>query len=498
MVENKISRSFSYDSQIRSIISDNPEITYSSLAKQVGKSITFVRSRVFDMGLRSATTHAETKSRIVEYKKAHPFVTNFEIAQHVGCSNLTVSKALEKAGLKRKREEVDRNFIAKKLQENPNITSREIAKELGCSKYSVIYEKRRLQKKPSNKVFYPSRPISWEEVSSLLDKQPDITVTAIARELQTSISSIRKILWQHGIKTSTKNKIDKERLVEELRKNPDISYVELGKMFGCSKQAVYELCSRMGLARERHQISGIPESEMLSCIQNNPDKTYNEIAEILNVNECVIRRCALKAGISRAANTREKIKQLLDYAKENPNLMICEYADKFGLSDCFVSDLLAKHGLREKIVSHIDKKGLIKAIKKEPDRSRASLANEFHCSESTVSKVRKQLKYPKKTKTKKTTYPRIQWGEIEKALDENPTISVVALAENFGIAVSTVSRFLRKNNRKRGHLKKVSDEDVQALLDKGTPVKEIASAFGVCVNTIRNSIERMERNGVHS
>ncbi len=488
----------SYDSEIYRIVSDNPEITYATLAKQVGKSVTFVRSRVFDMGLRSATTHVETRSRIVEYKKAHPFVTNFEIAQHVGCSNPTVSKALEKAGLKRKREEVDRNFIAKKLQENPNITSREIAKELGCSKYSVVCEKRKLQKKTTDKIFYPSRPVSWEEISSLLDKQPDITVTALARELQTSISSIRKILWRHGIKTSTKNKIDKERLVEELRKNPDISYVELGKMFGCSKQAVYELCSRMGLARERHQISGIPESEMLSCIKNNPDKTYNEIAKILNVNACVIRRCALKAGISRAANVRKKIKQLLNYAKKQPGLMICEYADKFGLSDCCVSDLLAKHGLREKLVSHIDKKGLIKAIKKDPDRSRASLANEFHCSESTVSKVRAQFKYPKKTKTKKTTYPRIQWVEIEKALDENPTISVVSLSERFGIAVSTVSRFLRKNNRKRGHLKKVSDKDVQALVDKGIPVKEIASVFGVCVNTIRNAMERIERADAHS
>ncbi len=146
----------------------------------------------------------------------------------------------------------------------------------------------------------------------------------------------------------------------------------------------------------------------------------------------------------------------------------------------------------------IDKKGLIKAIKKEPDRSRASLANEFHCSEATVSKVREQLKYPKKAKAKKTKYPRVQWHEIEKALEENPMISVVALAEKFGIAVSTVSRFLRKNNRKRGHLKKVSDKDVQALVDKGIPAKEIASVFGVCVNTIRNAMERIERADAHS
>ena len=283
-----------------------------------------------------------------------------------------------------------------------------------------------------------------------------------------------------------------EAIKKLLKKDPNMSYGKIANHFGVSRQAISQRMQKAKLRAKKPKILyNIDKDEIAKWIINNPDKSYVEGAKVFGCSDTAFAHMARNLGFKRVQNIRINKEKIIEIYKENPDLKMTQIAEKAGCAPMAVSNVLEEAGLREKIKQKIQDKEFKKYLKKHPKATAKEMAEVFGVTEYAIAKAKHRILYgpDKSTRNKDSkTKERADEKEILRLRDENPDWTVRQIAETAGFCLGSIGRILRKYKRQRGHKRMFDRDKMIAEFRKGKTMRELASKFGVSVNGIRAAL----------
>lgn len=147
---------------------------------------------------------------------------------------------------------------------------------------------------------------------------------------------------------------DQLKQIEELYKSPDISQVDIARMFGVSKDTMRRIANQNGMVKTRQSVW---TTEKLNWLQNNYNKSYKELVEYLCFDDETIRLKINELGIVRETNHKPYKLDMTDEEfisdLKNPKLtapdIVEKYKDKYGIGESRIHQLRKKEGIKLQI-----------------------------------------------------------------------------------------------------------------------------------------------------
>ncbi|MCY8636639.1 HTH domain-containing protein [Bacillus sp. S17B2] len=193
--------------------------------------------------------------------------------------------------------------IKKKLEDNPDITVSMIAEELDVFPAQVYHQIQLHGMDYSERKHTKINDRVVENLKTLVSKHPDWTVSKLSKELDVSATSVWHIIKDNNIEYTPKvikNKVDVEKLKEEIKRNPQWSVNQLAEKLGVSENTIRRKIEKYNIEYTPKVIKNKVDVEKLKEeIKNNPKWTVKQLAEKFGVAENTIRRNIEKHNIVR-------------------------------------------------------------------------------------------------------------------------------------------------------------------------------------------------------
>lgn len=199
-----------------------------------------------------------------------------------------------------------------------------------------------------------------------------------------------------------------------LLQNTNGSYTEIGEILDTQKEKVERVARKEGIdgvsrmRRRRQERMEQNKERVLEGILNNPQMTYKEIGELLKLHKMTVTKIAWTKNIKRGSGKRSypkklttRDKKILATAQQNPNLTHEEIGQLFNLSKSQVIRVLHRQGFCRSKALKVRNQKILNVIRKRPELSYRRIGKMFNFSHTTIKNIALQEGIARKAKTKK-------------------------------------------------------------------------------------------------
>ncbi|RHL12359.1 HTH domain-containing protein [Bacillus licheniformis] len=284
--------------------------------------------------------------------------------------------------------------IKKKLEDNPDITVSMIAEELDVFPAQVYHQIQLHGMDYSERKHTKINDRVVENLKTLVSKHPDWTVSQLSKELDVSATSVWHIIKDNNIEYTPKvikNKVDVEKLKEEIKSNPQWSVKQLAEKLGVSENTIRRKIEKYNIEYTPKVIKNKVDVEKLKEeIKSNPQWSVKQLAEKLGVSENTIRRKIEKYNIEytpKVIKNKVDVEKLKEEIKNNPQWSVKQLAEKLGVSENTIRRKIEKYNIEytpKVIKNKVDVEKLKEEIKNNPKWTVKQLAEKFGVAENTI------------------------------------------------------------------------------------------------------------------
>ena len=257
----------------------------------------------------------------------------------------------------------------------------------------------------------------WDDIEELMDVHPDITLSQIFNYIQDSaldegvnlgreyvINWYRKNQERNGhpIELTYRENIaayrskpykqilesgiprpKKSIVLEYAKQNPEDNYRQISIETGVSYQSVQKILKKAELPRSRWSIINKPkEKAVLEFHKENPDCTFKEILDDIDVSSSHLRRIAKAHGL-KIITSKNKGHRAIEYINQNPDCSMNEVMENVGISEARLRVVLDK----EKIKLKSDEDLVLNYLKKGNKPSIAKIIGHLKITPHSLYKI---------------------------------------------------------------------------------------------------------------
>ena len=161
--------------------------------------------------------------------------------------------------------------------------------------------------------------VTLEEVRNFIDRNPDLNMRQIAKELSISTTSIRARIWRYNIPYKSKGKgsvtIPVQALTQYIEQNPSHGIYRIAKKFNAPRSTLQAYILRHNIPYKPKELikQKTTKQDVINCISVYPEESMNKIAERLGISEGRVGQYIKRHNIpykhkssSRRSNSMEK------------------------------------------------------------------------------------------------------------------------------------------------------------------------------------------------
>ena len=372
------------------------------------------------------------------------------------------------------------------------LTISEIAKELNTS-YSVI---QRYKKELNLPTLQQNRKWTDEIINKIREDAKTMTKEQLAKKYKTSTNQISCLLSKYKIKAVTKKFMwtieQKEEVLKLYSEGKDI--IEISKKTSIPEISINNYLKRLNVFPTKNK--RWTEEEIIRLKELLLVHNLSETSKILNRSEDSIRRMASKYNISLKKEfwTEEKINMLIEYNKDyTPE----EIAEKFNLATNTIVTKLKELSITPNYNSRknwteeekekleiLSKTMTINEIAKELGRSTSSI--EYMLSTLNIKQVINKVYWtPEEINYLIDNYNKISTSDIALELNKTES-SIINKANRLKIKKGTPKKEEKKEEKRRIWTKE--EEELLSDLWGNYSVEYIANRLNRSVSSIRNRV----------
>ena len=452
---------------IKLLIEKNPNITTKDIAKRLNIHLRIVNKHRKELGLSNPVSRDIGKKQREDIKlliEQNPSITNKEISDELNINKLVVSRQREQLGLPSlwrddlaTRKEHELNAIQQILEENPGMTTPDLADHLG-----IPQERVKQRRKELNLNIQSATDISIERQNAILDladAYPNLTSREVSDLLNIPVPKAYQYLRQLDLISKTKEISDNEnnQVIRDLVNNtPDISAIEISKIMGIDILEVENHLKALAIGKKYDQIE-YEENKLAiqKLLEENPGITLSEINNQLGINKISASQIRKEFGYGHKdfrVISKEQLEAIGNLLEENPNMSSKDIAELLDVDKTHVNRLRQRLGISApstKSISDLNKDNIRYLITENPDITTKEIAEQLGMDIRNVNKYRKSIGLPSKhSNASAKERPAI----IKELINYNPTITAEEVASILSIHKATAKKHMDKiKEQQLGH-----------------------------------------------
>ncbi len=329
------------------------------------------------------------------------------------------------------------------------------------------------------------KKIDEKTLRQMVEKNPDITEGALAKHFGATRQAVSQRLHRLKIRTTripvVRYNLDDEEVRDWFEKNPQESYQEGSKRFKCSATALAYKAKRLGFDKD----SSVDKKRIEEVYKKNPEIQMTELAEAAGCSPGSASKVLAAAGLREKRKQRIDKKELAKLIKITPKLKNKELAEHFGTTVFAISK--AKEALKKgpnknkktRGCGHrADDDSIAKIIQENPDSTLVNISKLTGFCLGTIGRIARKYKLQKGHKT---------CFDHDKACEEYEAGKPVKeIAKDMQVSEAAVRAiFYKRNIPTNRHHKSPPKEKLERYFQRKTAKNaEAAKHFGVSVSLI--------------
>jgi DeoR/GlpR family transcriptional regulator of sugar metabolism len=370
------------DEFLISLVSKNPKLTMVELArlagvsystistriKQInstGKKVKYVRKKYKPDGF-GASNPKLTDEYIINLVNENPSFNLYELAKLANVSHGTILNKINQINesgkivnyIKKNRLLFTNEFLIDLINENPDLNLENLGKLADSSSSAVKYRLRKINSNGKILIYTSKKPGSKskftnEYLTEMVDENPNLNMTELAKLANVSVSTISKRIKQANSsgevvgyisKTSQKDKLRQEKrlkftnefLIELIKENPSLNMTELAKLANVSVSTISRRIDQVNSNEGVDHSGKIPPKDklrqgkklkftnefLIELINENPSLNMTELAKLANVSVSTISKRIKKVNSKQAVVGYTSKRSQKDNPKQEPDTKV--------------------------------------------------------------------------------------------------------------------------------------------------------------------------------
>jgi transcriptional antiterminator len=398
-------------------------------------------------------------------------------------------------------QKIDINKLKQMIAQNPTMTLDDVVQTFNCTKYIARVVSKKYDINLKRKFHY--NKIDIDKLRQIVDENPNMTLVEIAKIFDCSKDAIVASIKKHSIKRKPliNKKIDVDKLNQILTENPNMTLKQIASVFNCSKHAV-------SIAIRKHNITRINTLQTIlldgqklkQIIAENKDVNLSDIAKLFGCSKQSVLYSLKIHGIPKIFNLKSKVdseilKQLID---ENPKMSLTALSKHFGCSRYIIRSMIKNHNITRTPLTNkkIDVDELEQFMVENPSMALKDIAKTFNCSKDTILINIKKYGMARKINPR---HCKINREKLKQIVTDNPSIRLQEIAKIFSCSNYAVYSYMKRNGitkKRKYRYNKIDSEKLKQVIaeNPNMTLKQIANIFD-CKTAISVSIA-IKRNGI--